>query len=64
MRLYRDWDKWANEINFGLNHAPDAGSIVRPVELQTPLPQLPPAGFWMDYQHNFMLKRIDEILFV
>ena len=26
---------WANEMNFGLKHAPDAGLIVRPVDLQS-----------------------------
>ena len=26
---------WANELNFGMKHAPDAGSIARPVALQT-----------------------------
>ena len=24
----------ANEMNFGMNHAPDAGSIIQPVDLQ------------------------------
>ena len=26
---------WAHEMNLGLNHAPDAGSIVRPVDQQS-----------------------------
>ena len=41
---------WANEINFGMNHAPVAGSIAQPVDQQSsalPLcydpPPFPPA---------------------
>ena len=26
---------WANEVNFGINHAPGAGSISRPVDPAT-----------------------------
>ena len=26
---------WANEMNFGMNHAPGAGLIARPVDLQS-----------------------------
>ena len=26
-------DAWANELNFGINHAPDAGLITRPINL-------------------------------
>ena len=26
---------WANEMNIGVNHAPHAGSIARPVDLQS-----------------------------
>ena len=26
---------WANEMNFGMTHAPDAGSITQPVDLQS-----------------------------
>ena len=29
------WTTWANEINFGMNHAPGAGSIAQPVDLQS-----------------------------
>ena len=25
---------WANEVNFGMNHAPGVGSIAQPVDLQ------------------------------
>ena len=31
---------WANEMTFGMNHAPSAGLIARPADLQSSLPPL------------------------
>ena len=31
---------WANEMNFGMKHAPDAGSITRSVDQQSSMLQL------------------------
>ena len=28
---------WANEMNFGMNHAPGAGSIYRPIDQYSPV---------------------------
>ena len=33
VKLYRAGTTSANEMNFSMNHAPDAGSIARPVDL-------------------------------
>ena len=33
---------WANEMNLFMNHAPDAGSFARPVDLQTTVLWMPP----------------------
>ena len=30
---------WANEINFGINHAPGAGSIAGPIDRQSSIPK-------------------------
>ena len=35
VRLYRTGVSWDNEMNFGINHAPGAGSIARLTDLQS-----------------------------
>ena len=43
--ITRPGTTWANNMNFVINRAPGAGSIVRPVEQQysaLPLPRIPP----------------------
>ena len=35
VRLYWARLTWANEMNFAINHAPDVGSITRPVDQQS-----------------------------
>ena len=35
VRLYWTRETWAIEINFNMNHAPGAGSIIRPVDQQS-----------------------------
>ena len=32
VRLYQARETWANAMSFGMNHAPGAGSITRPID--------------------------------
>ena len=44
---------WVNEMNFSVNHAPDAGSIARPVDLQScALPLYNPAILGENFIHE------------
>ena len=53
LRLYWGRATWANEMNFVMNHAPGAGSIVRPVDQQS---SVLPLYHGCPYKHRVQIQ--------